>query len=153
MDEDALRALADVRHRGRQARAEQRIPPRLTLVRALLVPAVLLVATVPDGRVAAVLLGVAVVVAAAFLLALRTPHRAALLGVRALSRTRRPTRSEALWAVLVGAWPALVSGLVARSLDQPHGVVVAATSAAAFAAVVVGDLCWNRFVVPPAGER
>lgn len=153
MDEDALRALADVRHRGLQARAEQRIAPRYTLVRALLVSAVLLVATVPDGRVMTVLLGVAVLVAAVFLLALRVPHRAALLGVRALSRTRRPTRSEALGAVLMGAWPALVSSLVARSLDGPYPVVVAVVFAAAFAAVVVGDLCWNRFVVPSAGER
>ncbi len=153
MDEDALRALADVRYRGRQARAAQRIPPRLTLVRALLVPAVVLVATVPDGRVAAVLLGVAVVVAAALLLALRAPHRAALFGVRALARTRRPTRSEALGALLVGAWPVLVSGVAARSFDQPRPVAVAATFVAASAAVVVGDLCWNRFVVPPAGER
>lgn len=154
MDEDALRALADVRHRGLQARAEQRIAPRYTLVRALLVSAVLLVATVPDRRVMTVLLAVAVVVAAVFLLALRAPHRAALLGVRALSRTRRrPTRSEALGAVLMGAWPALVSSLVARSLDQPYPVVVAVVFAATFAAVVVGDLAWNRFVVPSAGER
>ena len=156
MDDEAARALADVHRRGRQARAEQRIGPRSTVARALLVSAVLLVATVPDERVMTVLLAVAVVAAAAFLLAMRVPHRAARFGVRSLARAGRPTRHEAIGALLMGGGPALVSSLVSRSLarlDQPYAVVVAATFTATFAAVVVADLCWNRVVVPSALER
>lgn len=156
MDEDALRALADVRHRGLQARAEQRLRPRLTLVRALLVSAVLLVATVPDDGVRTVLLGVSVVVGAAFVLAMQVPQWAARFGLRSLSRNRRPTRHELIGLVLMGAVPAFVSrvldGLLVR-LGQPYAIVAPVVFAATFAAVVVGDLCWNRFVVPSTGER
>lgn len=152
MDEDALRALADVQRRGRQARAHQRLTPRLTLVRALLVSAILLVSTVPDDGVRAVLLGLSVVVGAAFVLSLRVPQWAARFGIRSLSRSRRLTRREVLGSLLMGALPALVSGLVAGllvRLEQPYALVAPVTFAVTAVAVVVGDLAWNRLVAPP----
>ncbi len=156
MDEDAARALADVRRWERRARTPQRIAPRMTLVRALLAPAILLVATVPDDGVRYVLLGVSVAVGAAFLLALRVPQWASRLGMRALSRSRRLTRDELVGVTVVSGLPVLVSSILAAflvRLGHPYAVVVAVTFAVTASVVVVGDLAWNRWVVPPAGGR
>lgn len=156
MDEDAARALADVRRWEHRARTPQRIAPRLTLVRALLAPAILLVATVPDDGLRNVLLGVSVAVGAAFLLALRVPQWASRLGMRALSRSRWPARHEIVPVVALSGVPVLVSSVLAAflvRLGHPYAVVVAVTFAVTASVVVVGDLAWNRWVVPPAGGR
>lgn len=156
MDEDAARALADVRRWERRARTPQRIAPRLTLVRALLVPPILLVNTVPDDGLRNVLLGVSVAVGAAFLLAMRVPQWASRLGMRSLSRSRWPARHEIVPVVALSGVPVLASNVLAGLLvlaGRSYAVVVAVTFAVTASLIVVGDLAWNRWVVPPAGGR